>query len=463
MSIKIPIVSSFDNAGISSAKKSFGQLQTAGDKAQFAIRKAAVPATLALGALAAGAGKAIAAGEAVGTANARIEQINKSMGLFGGETDKVSQRLVKLAETTAMNTGMDNLSIKATQAKLLTFSNLAKTADQAGGAFDRANKAALDMAAAGFGTAEGNAVQLGKALNDPIKGIAALAKSGVTFTEQEKDKIKVLVESNKMLEAQEMVLAAIEKQVGGTAEATANDTDKMREGFAQFTQSLGLALLPVLEVVTPILLTMASWAKDNPGAFMAVAAAIGAVAAAIVAINIAMALNPFGIIAIGIAALVTGIVVAYTQFETFRKVVRSVVNGVITYFETVANAWVTVINTLIKGYNLIPGLPDISLVGNVSLGRMRSGGMSGTEGLSDSRITALADGGIVLGPQIALIGEAGPEAVIPLDRLGDMGMGGGMNITVNAGLVSTPDQIGQEIIQAIQKAQRRSGPVFAPA
>jgi hypothetical protein len=89
--------------------------------------------------------------------------------------------------------------------------------------------------------------------------------------------------------------------------------------------------------------------------------------------------------------------------------------------------------------------------------------MSGTEGLSDSRITALADGGIVLGPQIALIGEAGPEAVIPLDRLGDMGMGGGMNITVNAGLVSTPDQIGQEIIQAIQKAQRRSGPVFAPA
>jgi hypothetical protein len=62
------------------------------------------------------------------------------------------------------------------------------------------------MGAAGFGTAEMNAVQLGKALNDPIKGIAALAKSGVTFTEQEKDKIKTLVESNKLLEAQDMVL-----------------------------------------------------------------------------------------------------------------------------------------------------------------------------------------------------------------------------------------------------------------
>jgi hypothetical protein len=73
----------------------------------------------------------------------------------------------------------------------------------------------------------------------------------------------------------------------------------------------------------------------------------------------------------------------------------------------------------------------------------------------------LSQGGLVSSPTLSVIGESGPEAVIPLDRLGEFG--GGMNITVNAGLVSTPDQIGQEIIQAIQKAQRRSGPVFAPA
>jgi phage-related minor tail protein len=77
------------------------------------------------------------------------------------------------------------------------------------------------------------------------------------------------------------------------------------------------------------------------------------------------------------------------------------------------------------------------------------------------KIPALAEGGIVTGPTLALIGEAGPEAVIPLDRAG--GMGGGINITVNAGLLSSPDQVGQQIIEAIQKAQRRSGPVFAPA
>ena len=59
--------------------------------------------------------------------------------------------------------------------------------------------------------------------------------------------------------------------------------------------------------------------------------------------------------------------------------------------------------------------------------------------------------------------QAGPEAVIPLNRAGTIGMGGGITINVQAGLVSTPDQIGQQIIEAIQNAQRRSGPVFAAA
>jgi hypothetical protein len=80
-----------------------------------------------------------------------------------------------------------------------------------------------------------------------------------------------------------------------------------------------------------------------------------------------------------------------------------------------------------------------------------------------SGIATLASGGIVTGPTLAMIGEGGgPEAVIPLDRLGSMG-GGDINITVQAGVVSSPDQIGQQLIELIQRAQRRSGAVFAPA
>ena len=123
--------------------------------------------------------------------------------------------------------------------------------------------ATLDLAAAGFGTAESNAVQLGKALNDPVKGLSALAKSGVTFTDAEKDKIKVLVESGKQLEAQEMILAAIEKQVGGTAEATADSSAKMSLGFADLKETLGLALLPAFDALNGYLAGFAKWASEN--------------------------------------------------------------------------------------------------------------------------------------------------------------------------------------------------------
>ena len=75
-------------------------------------------------------------------------------------------------------------------------------------------------------------------------------------------------------------------------------------------------------------------------------------------------------------------------------------------------------------------------------------------------IPKLAKGGIVTQPTLALIGEAGPEAVVPLNKMGGMG---GVTINIEAGLVSTPDQVGQQIIEAIQRAQRRSGPAFAAA
>ena len=260
MAIALPIISEWNPKGINKAIADFKKLGTTGEKAAFAIKKAALPAAAALAAIGATAISAIKAGEAFATANARVANIADSMGLFGTETKVVTDRLLTLAEATARQIGVDNLSIKATQAKLLTFKNLAATADEAGSSFDRATMAALDMASAGFGSAEQNAVQLGKALEDPIKGITALAKSGITFTASEKKKIEALVKSNKLLEAQYMILQAIEKQIGGTAKATANDTDKMKEGFRQFQQQLGSALLPVLAKITPLLTGLASWA-----------------------------------------------------------------------------------------------------------------------------------------------------------------------------------------------------------
>jgi len=216
-------------------------------------KKAAKAVMIGVGAALAGATvitkKLIEAGERAGTANARIANITKSMGLFGDQADKVSGRVTKLADAIARQTGVDQNSIKVTAAKLMTFKHVAATADQVGGHFDRATKAAVDLAAAGFGTAETNAAQLGKALNDPIKGINALARSGVSFTEAEKAKIRALVESGELHKAQAIILDALETQVGGTAEATANATDRMKVAWSQAQEFLGQKLLPILDKV----------------------------------------------------------------------------------------------------------------------------------------------------------------------------------------------------------------------
>jgi len=328
------------------------------------------PAMIAAGALAAKQfiTGAIAAGETASTSNARIDQIATSMGLFGENTGVVTDRLVKLAEAQARATGVDQNAIKETQAKLLTFKEIAETADDVGGNFDRATKAAIDLAAAGFGSAEGNAASLGKALNDPIKGITALTRSGVTFTAAEQEKIKTLVESGNVLEAQNMVLAAIETQVGGTAEATANASDKMAIGFSQLEEKIGLALLPVFETVVAFVLDeflpgielIGVFLKDN---FPIIATFAGVIAALTIALNGAriatavyaiaqgvlnavMAINPIALVVIAVAALAAGIVWLATKTTFFQDTWKAMTEFVSKAWEGFAALFETIVKNI---------------------------------------------------------------------------------------------------------------------
>lgn len=189
----------------------------------------------------------VKAAEEAAVANERIDAIALSMDEFGAQTKKVTDRIKNYAEQQSLSVGIDDEVIKATQAKLLTFRNLTKTADTMGGSFDRATMAAIDMAAAGFGEATSNATQLGKALNDPIAGITALNRAGIQFTDDQKELIKSLVESGDVLEAQDIILKEVESQVGGTAEATATASQKMTIAFGEISESVGEILLPIVE------------------------------------------------------------------------------------------------------------------------------------------------------------------------------------------------------------------------
>lgn len=251
-------------AGMSSgASKGFASMGNAMKSVAKGTAVAAAAVAAAGAAIGALTYKLILSGEAGNTADARIRNIAKSMDLFGSGSDAVAERLSALAETMELQTGVERNSIKVTQAKLLTFKDLANTADELGGNFDRATQAAVDMAAAGFGAAEQNAVQLGKALNDPITGLAALRRSGITFTDGEKEKIKTLVESNRMHEAQAMVLAAIEKQVGGTAAATADASVQIKAALSQGFEEVGKPLAEALASLTPQFLEFVEMAKPK--------------------------------------------------------------------------------------------------------------------------------------------------------------------------------------------------------
>jgi hypothetical protein len=232
------------------------KMKSAGKAAAIGIGVIAVAAAAAAVAVGRLGIKMIDIGENANTADDRLAHIVKQMNVFGGESEKVSDRLLKVARAQSMATAVDIKSIKATQAKLATFKELLATADEVGGSFDRATQAALDMAAAGFGEAEQNAVQLGKALQDPIKGITALARSGVTFTQQEKDKIRTLVESNRILEAQRLILTAIETQVGGTAAKTANGLAKIKNAISLVIEDAAKPLARSFEQVAQTVMDM---------------------------------------------------------------------------------------------------------------------------------------------------------------------------------------------------------------
>lgn len=200
---------------------------------------------------------AVAAAQESLVTERRLENIARSMGVLDGALGGTTQRLTDYADSLRAQTGVNDETIKSAQAMILTFEAVAKTAGESGGMFDRATAAALDLAAAGFGSIESNAVRLARALQDPIKGMTALTRSGVTFTQQERETIKTLVESGRQFEAQNVIMQAVEKQVGGTAAATATNAAKMASAFEEVQESIGFALLPAVESVAGAILTHA--------------------------------------------------------------------------------------------------------------------------------------------------------------------------------------------------------------
>ena len=433
MAVVLPIVSEFDGKGIKKAIAQFKQLETTGEKAQFAIKKAAVPAAAALTGLAVAlSGATKAAMEDQQEQAALALTLQNVTGAGKAQTAQIEDQISAMSQASGIADTEYRKSLEA----------LVRGTKDVDLAMKDMNLV-MDISTALQTDSSTVADALAKAYQGNFKALRSLSPEMATM----------IKEGASLNEIMDVLGGTFGGATAKSAETAAGKMKILKNSIGETQESIGAALLPVLQAVLPVLNRFAAWAQDNPKAFLAIAAAIGIVAAAIVATNIAMALNPFSLIAAGVALLIVGLVTAYNKFEWFRDGINLIVNTVIGFFAGMVNAAIGAVNAIISAYNSIPLLPDLPKAPTVPVPQL--GKTTNKPAPGRTSIPRLADGGIVSSPTLALIGEAGPEAVVPLDR---MGTGGGVTINVTGGL-ATSAEIGESVVNALRAYSRSAGPL----
>jgi hypothetical protein len=257
---------------------------------------------------------------------AKLDNVIRTMGAGSWIT---RDQITDMASGIQAATGISDELIANGSAMLLTFANIRNEVGAGNDVFNRANSVMVDMADFMGGDMQGAAVMLGKALNDPIKGMSAMSRTGVTFSQSQQDMVKSMVESGDMLGAQRVILEAVEQQFGGTAAATATASEKMSATLGDVGESIGTALLPMIEAVAPGIQRLAEMFMSLPGPLqvLIVAAPLLGLALAGIAAVVPLVASGLGVLAglfspIGLAIMaVVGIgYLLITHWDTIRDV-----------------------------------------------------------------------------------------------------------------------------------------------
>jgi len=423
MAVVVPIISTFDAKGVTKAIADFKKLDGAGQKTQFGLGTlnkgvSSLGATFAkYGAIAAGVAGVVGGTmvKAAYESQKVMKQTEAIITATGGAAGLTAKEVSNLAETMSMKTGLDDEAIQTSMNLLLTFKQVRNEMGEGNDIFNRASMAMLDLGNV-FGSTDAAAKMLGKALSDPVKGVTALARAGVNFSQQQRQQIKTLVQTGKTLEAQKLILAEVESQVGGTAAASATAFDRMRVAIGNAAEDLGTVLIPyvekfaqyVIDNVVPVVSEFADIvgqqglgagvkfladnffkATANMGAFGNIVLAVTAAMVALrlvmlaatvaqVAFNVALFSNPIGIVVAAVIAFGVAMVALAVKFKVVREGFKKVWDFIVSYLqiqinialgiaEFFINRFIGMVNIIIKAWNAIPFTSKIDEIKQVNL------------------------------------------------------------------------------------------------
>lgn len=480
MAISLPIVSEWNPSGINKAIADFKKLETNGERAAFAIKKAALPAAAAIGALAVVGVDAV---KAFAEDDAAAQKLATTLQNVTNATDaQVSAVEDFITKTSIASAVADDELRPALDSLVRGTGDVTQAQDLLGLALDISAGTGKDLGAVSDALSKaynGNFAAL-KKLDPALAGLIAEGADADTVFGR--------------------LAGTFQNQASKQANTVQGRFKSMSLALGETKEAIGAALLPIIEKLLPKLQNMATFVRENTGLIVKIGAVIGTFAAAILAINGALAVyntiqaitavlntalaTTFSALwvatgAVIIIGIIAALVALQAKFDIFGKAIRGiktafevwwayvqfVFNGFRTIATTVFDAvqsavgvWYTAVRKYIDAvYSAFKTVFNgVASIWNNTIGKLSFKVPSwvpgiGGKGFDVPDIPMLAEGGIVTGPTLAMIGEAGPEAVIPLSKTGVMG-GNTINITVTS---ADPNSV----VRALQQYVRQSGPV----
>lgn len=169
----------------------------------------------------------------------------------GNAAGYTKDQLIELSNQMEKTTRFEAETTQGAMSMLAVFKNVR------GDIFKGAIESAANLAEVMGGDITSAARQLGMALEQPGRGLERLKRAGVTFTEQEKEKIKVLAESGKVLEAQQMILDKVKAATDGVAEKMGGTLSGQlaiaQHRLGNLSEDMGAMFIPVVKELIPLI------------------------------------------------------------------------------------------------------------------------------------------------------------------------------------------------------------------